>query len=115
MAALPMTWINGLFQKFECFYGQDFARKWGGGDIDAIKQEWAEKLFQFDGIVLRQAVNHCAENVVKPPSLPEFILICKNIKPLYQKCLPPVEFERTEYGLKMLAEIKKLVAKKRMI
>ena len=117
MPALPMTWINVLFQRFERFYGQDFVRKWGNGDIEATKQEWAEKLFQFDREVLRLAVEHCSENVSKPPSLPEFVTICKNMKPAREHVnyLPAPTFEKTEFGMQMLADLKKLIAKKRII
>jgi len=117
MAALPTTWINALFAKFQQFYGQDFVRKWASNDIEATKTEWAEKLFQFDREVLRLAVEYCSENVPKPPSLPEFIAICKSMKPAREHAvmLPPPKFEKTDYGMQMLDEIKKLVAKKRVI
>lgn len=114
MPALPLTWINALFQKFESYYGQDFVRKWAGTDVMAVKQEWAEKLGKFDGETLRQSAEYCAENVPKPPSLPEFVTICKNMRPAreHMPYLPKPEFEKTEYGMKMMAEIKKLLAGK---
>lgn len=117
MPALPLTWINALFEKFETYYGADFSRKWGQvRDIDKLKQEWGEKLFPFDRDILRMALDYCAENVPKPPSLPEFVGICKAMKPAREhvQYLPPPTFEKTEVGMKALAEIKKLIEKKRM-
>ena len=113
MPQLPLTWINALFEKFEHFYGQDFARKWSVSDIDAMKQEWAEKLWQFDGATLKAAVDHCSENVPKPPSLPEFILICKQQRPhpAHQTLLPN-KFEKTEYGMKAMEGIKAMLKNK---
>ncbi len=116
MPALPLTWIDALFQKFENFYGADFTRKWGEvSDVVKLKQEWAEKLFQFNGDTLRQAIDHCAEHVPKPPSLPEFVIICKSMKPApeHQHYLPG-KFEKTEYGLQMMEKIKILLANKRI-
>jgi hypothetical protein len=114
MPVLPLTWINALFQKFERFYGQDFVRKWAGTDVMAVKQEWAEKLGKFDGETLRQAAEYCGDNIAKPPSLPEFVTICKNMRPapVHHAFLPEPKFEKTEYGMKMAAELKKLLAKK---
>ena len=125
MPELPLTWINALFDKFERFYGQDFARKWAIGKIDpetginetlmAMKREWAEGLGKFEGQTLRQAAEYCRENVPKPPSLPEFITICKQMRPApeHQYCLPN-KFEKTEYGLQMMEKIKTMLANKRI-
>ncbi len=116
MPALPLTWINALFEKFESFYGADFTRKWGETrDVDKLKQEWAERLFPFSGDVLRQAVDHCGANVPKPPSLPEFVIICKNMKPApeHQHYLPD-KFEKTAYGMQMMEKIKTMLANKRI-
>ena len=115
MMAIPLTWINALFEKFERFYGQDFVRKWNISNVDAMKQEWAEGLARFEGETLRMAVEYCRENVAKPPSLPEFIIICKEQRPLamHQPFLSDMrKFEKTEHGMKMMENIKQMLKNK---
>lgn len=110
--ALPLHWVDVLFQKFEAFYGAQFAQKWVGCDVSQVKQEWAEGLGRFDGETLKAALAHCRDNNQFPPSLPEFIVACKayRVRPEHQLMLTH-KFERSERGAEMLAGIKAMLKK----
>jgi hypothetical protein len=73
--------INELFLKFSAFYGSQFISKWTGIDIDMVKSEWADGLEQFKVETISKALDYVRENNEFPPSLPEFVKICKEFKP----------------------------------
>lgn len=111
---IPLSWIDALFEKFESFYGSQFVNKWKNTNIAKTKMEWAEALGRFDRDVLKDAVEHCRDNVVDPPSLPHFVSICKSFreKPA-QPLLLTHNFQKTEHGLQMLKDIKEMLKLKR--
>jgi len=72
--------IDELFLKFSAFYGSQFISKWTGIDIGMVKGEWADGLEQFKVETIIKALDYVRENNEFPPSLPEFIKICKEFK-----------------------------------
>lgn len=50
---------------------------WEGVPLDSVKFEWQEKLRGMSSKVVFKAVDYCSSNLKFPPSLPEFILLCK--------------------------------------
>jgi hypothetical protein len=112
MASLPLPWIEALFAKFSAFYGAQFAQKWAGSNLDQVKTEWADALGRFEGLTLKAAVEHCRDNVQFPPSLPEFVTICKSqrVRPEHQLFLPH-NFTKSDKGAEILAGIKAMLKK----
>lgn len=110
---LPLSWIDALFLKFESFYGASFAHKWKGANVDAVKLEWAEGLGRFNGETIKRALYFLRENNPHPPSLPEFILICKSLRVDNASVLHLIRrHEISLEGLAKLEEIKKMLSKK---
>jgi hypothetical protein len=78
---LPSEWIDRLFARFGAMYGAQWAEKWRGFDIEEVKATWAEDLDGVTGEQLRKALDHVKANCAFPPSLPEFLGVCRQFRP----------------------------------
>jgi hypothetical protein len=98
---LPLHWIESLFQKMTFAYGAKFADQWKGIDPNGLKQHWAEKLAGLTGAELKAGVQKL-ETLDWPPSLPQFIKLCKptvDVMVAYYEALNGVEArKRGEMG-----------------
>lgn len=57
--------------------------------MDSVKAEWQAKLSGMSSKTVFRAVDYCADNVKFPPSLPEFVQLCKaNTPSEITKALP---------------------------
>jgi hypothetical protein len=73
--------IDLLFSKFAAFYGHI----WRSQFKDEVfmkfaKKEWQEGLGRFADDVLSEAILGCREQYEMPPTLPQMIYYCKQIK-----------------------------------
>ena len=75
-AALPIHWIESLFERMSFAYGSKFADQWGDVDQTGLKKHWAEKLAGLTGEQLKAGVAKL-DTLDWPPSLPQFIKLCK--------------------------------------
>lgn len=75
-SALPDSWISALFNKLSSMYGSRFTDMWRGTDIDSVRAVWAEKLAVYPPEILKYALDQC-DTLPRPPSLPEFLIYCK--------------------------------------
>ena len=107
---LPETWINRLFSHFEALYGSKFANLWQGTDIANVKRMWAEKLGGFEDKpqAIKGALDALDEHPF-PPTLPEFIILCRTAarrigtdKPMLECKLTP---EQLAHNRKRAAEM----------
>lgn len=73
---LPDSWVERIFRRLENFYGAKWVDSLGGIDRERVKQAWCEELAGFspDEISLGLA---SVRSRVWPPSLPEFLLLCR--------------------------------------
>lgn len=46
--ALPVSWVDRIFDKLTLIYGQSFLRKWSDIDLNAVKSDWAHELSGFE-------------------------------------------------------------------
>jgi hypothetical protein len=76
LSALPDSWIAALFNKLAAYYGNRFTDMWRGVDIETVRKTWAEKLVVYSPEALTYALEQC-ETHDWPPSLPEFVKLCK--------------------------------------
>lgn len=77
-SASPDALVDRLFQKFALMYGGAWADKWAGMPIDAVKGEWTRGLHGIDMDAMRLALeNIMTEGKPFPPSLPEFVSLCR--------------------------------------
>ena len=73
--------IDVMFAKFASFYGHVwrslFKHEWS---LEFTKKEWAEGLSAFSDEVVNKAVIHCRDYCEMPPTLPQVIILCRQIK-----------------------------------
>jgi hypothetical protein len=74
--------ITALFETFSAIYGARFADMWAGSDANRVRQTWGEALYGYTGGEVKAGVRACRTKPF-PPTLPEFLLMCR----------PPVDFE----------------------
>ncbi len=74
--AIPLSWVDSLFAKFTAMYGNKFIDMWRGIDTDEVKSLWAKELAKLTVEELKAGV-HALMNREFPPTLPEFVKLCK--------------------------------------
>lgn len=74
---LPDAWVKSLLDRMAAMYGEKFVRQWEKTDPDAMRDMWAASLGCYDGEQIKWALLHLVSNNPFPPTLPEFVLLCK--------------------------------------
>ncbi|HAT3986275.1 TPA: Vir protein [Legionella pneumophila] len=70
-----------MFTRFAVFYGHLWRSQFKSeGFLEFAKKEWTEGLGQFSDEVLNQAILACRDHCEMPPSLPQMIGFCRDIK-----------------------------------
>lgn len=77
--ALPKHWMEALFAKMVAFYGSRFASMWQGSNSTEVQKVWAVELFKLSREQLK-AGSDSLSALPKPPTLPEFIALCKSAR-----------------------------------
>ena len=74
--ALPLPWIDRIFDKLTLAYGRDFIGRWEGLPLASVKTDWAHELSGFDKHP--QAIKHALQSLpaAKPPTIFEFRNLC---------------------------------------
>lgn len=109
LRALPESWIDKIFGGMEAMYGSLFHDRWKGTDLAKVKAVWAEELASFTdhpqcfGLALKALVNESKF----PPSLPEFVAICRKnyVRPDAGLLLENIPLGKDE-AAKLLKEIR---------
>lgn len=74
--ALPSGWIDRLFDRFAALYGKHWFEMWADVPMADVKDAWATELRGVSG----QQIVAALEKVGKfPPTLPEFVALCKPV------------------------------------
>lgn len=74
---LPDSWVESLLDRMAAMYGEKFVRQWERTNPSAMRDMWAESLGQFDGERIKWALLHLVSNNPFPPTLPEFVMLCR--------------------------------------
>lgn len=69
--------IDRLFLRMASFYGKHWLDMWADVPVDSVKAEWQAKLSGMSSKTVFKAVDYCADNLRFPPTLPEFVQLCK--------------------------------------
>ncbi len=70
-----------MFTRFAAFYGHVWRSQFKDeGFFGFAKKEWQEGLMNFSDEVLNKAILHCRETCEMPPTLPQVIILCRQIK-----------------------------------
>lgn len=73
--------IDRLFLRMASFYGKHWIDMWSDVPVDSVKAEWQAKLTGMSSKTVFKAVDYCSENLRFPPTLPEFVQLCKASTP----------------------------------
>lgn len=83
--------VRSLFMLFHGMYGNLLLSRYATGELDGDGKDkgvksamviWQSDLARFDSDVLRAAAERCKTDYVKyPPTLPEFLTICRALQP----------------------------------
>ncbi|CEG62209.1 Legionella vir region protein LvrB [Legionella micdadei] len=73
--------MDSLFLKFAACYGHAWRSQLKHEQfISFMKEEWSQALIDIKDTVLESAIKVCMANKELPPTLPQFIEICKSIE-----------------------------------
>jgi hypothetical protein len=75
---LPDAWVVRLFERMSAMYGSKFSDLWAGVDPANMRAVWADKLggFAQRPEIIKAALDACDDRPW-PPTLPEFMGICR--------------------------------------
>ena len=86
--------IENLFSRFAVFYGYLWRNQFkNDGFLEFAKKEWLEGLSQFSDDTVNQAILVCRDYCEKPPSLPQVIGFCRDIKKRHSFYVAPKDFQ----------------------
>lgn len=90
--AFPDKWVDSLFDRLEAAYGSKWLNMWGHTKLPNVKSLWAEKLSGFvdNPGSITFALNALDEHPF-PPTLPEFIALCRKAPQPKRQTLPAPE------------------------
>lgn len=88
-------------------YGSRLADMWAGVNQAEVKATWAETLEQFTLDELRYALDACMKSYDFPPSLPQFLALCKAQKKPENLKLDAPRVPMPDHVRKQLAEFKR--------
>lgn len=77
--AIPKKWVEVLFEKMTSVYGSRFADLWRGADVEVTKRVWGIELAKLSSQQMKAGSDNITQ-LVKSPTLPEFIAHCKQAR-----------------------------------
>lgn len=100
--AIPIKWVDKIFERFMVLYGRKFAEMWAGIPEDGLKKAWAEDLAQYKSRpeAIKWALEAC-KRLDWPPTMSEFLKLCEQApKPIEALHLPaPIDKEKAAMRL----------------
>lgn len=73
--------IENLFTRFAVFYGHLWRSQFkSDGFLEFAKKEWMDGLNKFSDDIVNQAILTCRDHCDMPPSLPQMIGFCRDIR-----------------------------------
>jgi tRNA G26 N,N-dimethylase Trm1 len=109
---VSMKRINALFLQFAAFYGPIWRSQLKeDAFVLFMKKEWHNALAHFSDRTVELAINVCKMSKELPPTLPQFVEICKNIhhRNTFTKTVPYSRQEISEVGKSNLSQIKEIL------
>lgn len=76
--ALPDEWAERIFQRMENFYLSKWVDSFGSIPRQRVKQAWSEELAGYSAQEIKRGLEACRTKIW-PPSLPEFMLLCRPV------------------------------------
>jgi hypothetical protein len=73
--SLRADWVDRIFDRLTVRYGHDFARRWEGMDMGAVKADWAHELHGFTADDIAYAMDYLPAD--RPPTCAQFRDLCR--------------------------------------
>lgn len=109
--ALPLLWVDRIFDKLTLTYGQAFLARWRDIDINAVKSDWMHELawLEKNPGAIAFALSNLPD---RPPSVVEFKNLCRGApQPDAPKLeLPKADPERLKAEIAKLAPLREVRA-----
>ena len=80
----PKAWVEALFKRLSVMYGSRWAAMWDGVPMADVVDGWQTDLTGVTSDQVKRALEHLKANNPFPPTLPEFLGICRQFKALPQ-------------------------------
>lgn len=80
-AALPLAWVERIFERLIAYHGARFLNQFVGIDTEKVKVAWALELGKFEQATVRRALDHL-KTEEEVPTLQRFISQCRQVAPL---------------------------------
>lgn len=75
----PLSWVESLFERMQAIYGNKFIDMWRDTNLDMVKALWAAEMGKLSNEELSNGYQLLMTKVW-PPSLPEYVQMCKAIE-----------------------------------
>lgn len=108
---LPDSWVAKIFDHMSAMYGSKFADLWRGSDLATVRRTWAERLAGFETMpnAIKEALN-ALDNKPFPPTLPEFLAMCREAGMRHVQQVPRIEHKPTPEEIERAKEAQKAIA-----
>jgi len=73
--------VDRLFQRFAAMYGSIWLDRWADVPMDYVKETWCADLRGMTSEQFRLALDHVKLHCSLPPTLPEFVRLCRQFAP----------------------------------
>ena len=95
-SALPDAWVGKIFDHMSGLYGSKFADLWNGSNVESVRRTWAVKLAGFADMpkAIKEALD-ALDSKPYPPTLPEFIALCREAGRRHAEPLAAIEYKPT--------------------
>jgi hypothetical protein len=81
--------VDKLFDVLLTMYGRHWLDLWTETPLNRVKDAWQAGLAGISDEAIRAALDHLNRNNKFPPTLPEFVGICRQFRPEQRRALPP--------------------------
>ena len=106
--------IDLMFTRFAAFYGHVWRSQFKDENFFGFaKKQWQEGLTNFSDEILDKAIVHCRETYEMPPTLPQVIILCRQIKKRIEFYVPSTDYNpaKVEVVLHHLRQCKDILIK----
>jgi hypothetical protein len=76
----PKAWVEALFKRFSVMYGSRWAAMWDGVPMADVVDGWQTDMGGVTADQVKRALEHLKANNPFPPTLPEFLSICRQFR-----------------------------------
>jgi hypothetical protein len=84
MSDFPKHWVEALFKRFSVMYGSKWTAMWADVPMADVLDAWQEDLNGVNAEQVKRALDYLKANNPFPPTLPEFLSVCRQFKALPQ-------------------------------